>query len=613
MVDRGVSSPRDSNRLSSPQGPPTVCRAVARPKKEIEVKYLHSSGKFHFVVLSALTISILGTSDLAISRAYAARRHRGTTYTSGTGSTPTTSGTSGSTTTSPSSGTTTAPSSSSTPTTTAPTSSSFVLSGLQSPATVAESIFVNSNGVPSGATVSYSIDNVVRSTENAAPFWMGGVSGSSPNGFNISGLYAGQHTLQATATLADGSSISSNSITLNVVPSINSQFSSSLAAYANQPSAQQGNPSTLLANVTTSGASLTATELATRQAVMAMYLNWGIDPSLDPGNDESSVLASLAPKSWQAPASGISATSLLSMAFSPDAPYYHAIPSAWPKVQLPSGYIKQLQLNAAHGGDGIGYGETVAASADPQLTVTSEWYSDASTLRTFPFRMNKSWNNSIPDLAQGDKHVLFADPTTNTFVSTYMTSLNTQTGGPNALYASSPTSFNSLGDFGGSTAAKFSELPVMVQPGEATNPNQPIRHAIGGPVERIWGARVYPATARDAGMMTQTNPCGTSSGYTNNGLVPYGGVIQLDPNLDLTKLSLSLPAFRILQAMQTYGYYVMDFGCGDMDIYTAVSESEFMPYGGMYGNVNGPGVQNEVQKIIASSNLYVVAPLTKKQ
>jgi hypothetical protein len=65
--------------------------------------------------------------------------------------------------------------------------------------------------------------------------------------------------------------------------------------------------------------------------------------------------------------------------------------------------------------------------------------------------------------------------------------------------------------------------------------------------------------------------------------------------------------------MQTYGYYVMDFGCGDMDIYSSISESEVEPYGGMYGNVHGPGVQNEVQKIISSSDLYVVAPLVKKQ
>jgi hypothetical protein len=50
-----------------------------------------------------------------------------------------------------------------------------------------------------------------------------------------------------------------------------------------------------------------------------------------------------------------------------------------------------------------------------------------------------------------------------------------------------------------------------------------------------------------------------------------------------------------------------------MDIYSAISESEVEPYGGMYGNVNGPGVQNEVQRVISTRDLYVVAPLIKKQ
>jgi hypothetical protein len=441
---------------------------------------------------------------------------------------------------------------------------------------------------------------------------MGGQTGSSPNGFSVNGLDSGQHILRATATLADGSTISSNEITLNVVPSIHSQFSNSLEPYANQSSAQLTNSSVLLSNVTTPGASLSANEIATRQAVMTMYLNWGIDPSLDSSNDESDLLMQLRPKNWQAPQSPVSASSNLSMAFSPDSPYYHAIPAAWPKVQLPSGYIKQLQVNAAQGGDGIGYGETIASPTDPQRTITSQWYSDQRTLRTFSFRMATNWPTSLPSLTEGDSHVLFVDPTTNTFVSTYKTTLNQSTGGPNALYASSPTSFNSLGDSGGSTASKFAELPVMIQPGEATNPTKPISHAIGGPVERTWAARVYPATARDAGMMTSKNSC-TNSGYTNTGLVPYGGIIQLDPKLDLTKFGLSLPALRILQAMQTYGYYVMDFGCGDMDIYSAISESEVEPYGGMYGNVHGPGVQNEVQRVISTSELYVVAPLIKKQ
>jgi hypothetical protein len=431
-------------------------------------------------------------------------------------------------------------------------------------------------------------------------------------GFSVNGLSAGQHNLTATAVLSNGTSISSNPIVLNVVPSIRAQFSQALTPYANQPSAQQATVSQVTSATANASASLSSTETSTRQAVSTMYLNWGIDPSLDSGDDDSQVLANLRPKSWQAPAAAASANSPISMAFSPDSPYYHAIPAAWPRVELPAAYIQQVQMSSAYGGDGIGFGVTIAAPSDPQLTVTSEWYGDKNTLRTFPFRMKQNWTSSLPSNKGGDQHMFFVDPGTNTFVSSYATTLNNQTGGPNTLYAPNPTSFNSLGDSGGSIAAHFAEVPLMIQPGEATNANQPIRHAIGGAVERTWAARVYPAVARDAGMTTGENTC-TGNGPMNTGLVPYGGVIQLDPNLDLSKLSLSLPARRILEAMQTYGYYVMDFGCGDMDIYSSMSASEVDPYGGMYGSAKGPGVQNEITKVIASSQLYVVAPLVKKQ
>lgn len=499
-----------------------------------------------------------------------------------------------------------------TPVTTPPAATGFALNGLISPATVAGSIFVSSTGLTSAASVSYFVDDVLRTTETASPFWMGGQIASSPKGFSVTGLSVGIHNLRASATLANGSTVKSNVISLNVVPSINSQLSASLAPYANQLTAQQLGLNAILAKVTTRGAAVTSNEVLARQAILSMYMNWGIDPSLDSTNDISNLLGALKPKTWQAPSKPVTANTVLSMAFSPDAPYYHAIPAQWPRVALPTGYIQQLQLNAAYGGDGIGYGQTIAAPTDPQLTVTSQWYTDKSTLRQFPYRMKSNWKSSLPTLPAGDSHVIFTDPTTGTFVSTYKTTYNQSTGGPDALYASPPTSFNSLGDAGGSNAAQFAELPVMVQPGEATNQTKPIPHAIGGPVGRTWAARVYPAIARDDGMMTSTNPC-NGTGYTNTGLVPYGGVIQLDPEVDLTKLSLSLPALRILQAMQTYGYYVMDFGCGDLDIYTAVSETEFEPYGGMYGNSKGPGIQNEVQRVIVSNNLYVVAPLIKKQ
>ena len=492
------------------------------------------------------------------------------------------------------------------------TTNSFQLGGLISPATVAQSIFVMSPTVPSGASVSYYMDDQLASTESVAPFWAGGQLSGSPYGFSLRSLSPGTHLLRAVATLPDGSLSASTPITLNVVPSLNSSFSSTLQPYANHLSAQQSGVSAVLNRVATAGAVLSAAELATRQQVATMYLNWGIDPSLDYTNDQSTVLANLAPTGWAALPGTTAAGTPLSMLFSRDAPYYQGIPSAWPRVLLPAGYIRTFQLNTSPDGDGIGYGEVKAASTDPAFTVRSEWYTVATTLKTFPYQMPANWSASLPWQTGGDRHMIFVNLASNTFVSSYKTSVDPLTGGPDALYASSPTPLGTLGVSGGSNAANFAELPVLIQPGEATSLAKPIPHAVGGPVGRTWAARVFPASARDANVLTSINTC-TGLGFTNTGLIPYGGVIQLDPALDLTKLSLTLPALRILQAMQTYGYYVMDFGCSDFDIYTATSEAEFEPYGGLWGNANGIGVQNEIQRVLVANKLYVVAPLTKKQ
>jgi len=368
----------------------------------------------------------------------------------------------------------------------------------------------------------------------------------------------------------------------------------------------------VLNDTTTPGAMLSATELATRKSVLAMYLNWGIEPSLDSEPDESQLLLSRNPQQWTPTRRNQKATPL-SLHFSADSPFYQPVPTLWPRVLLPSGYIKDVQLDTNQKGDGIGFGQAIAQPGDTQHTIRSQWYSNTATLRTFTFRMPAQWAQSLPWQPTGDHHMTFVDPAADSYVSSYMTSRSPGTGGPDALYATSPTSLGTLGDHGGSIAAHFAELPVMLQPNDATDPTQPIRHALGGPVARTWAARVYPANSWDANVRASTNTC-TGKGFTNTGLVPYGGVIQLDPQLDLAQLKLTLPARRILEAIQTYGYYVEDFGCTDLDIYTAISETELEPFGGLWGyNRRGIGVQNEVRNVLANHKLYVVAPFIKKQ
>jgi hypothetical protein len=486
----------------------------------------------------------------------------------------------------------------------------FGLAGLISPATVAGSIFLSAPKLGRGAAVTYFLDDQLLATSSAYPFRLQREGHSQ--GYSLAGVHPGVHRLCAEARVATGGTIRSNVLELEVVGTINDRLSAGLNAYANQPGAQSKTLETVLRDTSTVEAKVSGPEVEVRKKVLRMYLNWGIDPSIDRGNDQSELLVSLNPQGWS-PTHRAPGAVPLSMLFSPDAPFYQPIPTAWPRVLLPAGYFQQLQLNTVKAGDGIGFGEVVARSGDAEHMVRSQWYQNEATLRTYPFRMPAGWHEAMPWQTQGDMHMIFVDPESDSFVSSYKTSLNTKTGGPNALYATAPTKLGTLGDRGGSIAAHFAELPALLQPGEATDPAQPIRHALGGSVSRTWAARVYPANAWDSGVLTSVNTC-TGSGFTNTGLVPYGGVIQLDPNLDLRALRLTLPALRILEAIQTYGYYVEDFGCTDLDIYTAVSETEFDPYGGLWGyNRRGIGVQNEVRDVLMKNKLYVVAPLTKKQ
>ena len=457
--------------------------------------------------------------------------------------------------------------------------------------------------------VVYSIDTkeVWRATQS--PFYLGPVVSGVPTGFNLAPFSEGRHVLVGCAMLASGMILVSRPIQLTIVPNINGEFSPSLAAYRNQPTAQQFSLETLLSNTTTSGATITSTESATRRSILAMYVNWGIDPSFDFLHDQSDMLASQSPSGASAPSPRDEVTPW-SMRFSPDAPFYHEIPPKWPRVELPPGYFETVQLNEAHNGDGIGFGEVIAAPSDPILPVRSQWYNVASTLRTSSFRMPRNWPTHLPTLDAGDRHLIFIDPASDTFISSYKTSSDPLTGGPDGLFISSPHRFAGLGDAGGSNAAGFADLPLLVQPGEATNPTREIHHAIGGAVRRVWAGRVYPASSWDAGIRVSVDSC-SHKGSANTGLVPYGGVIQLDPSLDLSLMRLSLPARRILRAMQVYGYYVMDYGCSDIDIYTAIDAAELDPFGGPWGNANGPGVQNELQKVLSTSPLYVGPPLTK--
>ena len=462
---------------------------------------------------------------------------------------------------------------------------------------------------PAPASVIYFIDDkeIWRTSE---PPYDSLPGGDESGGLSLANISPGQHVLVVCAITTSGKLLRSAPLPISIVPDINSLFSPQLSPYASHSSVLTKDMDTLFASTITAGATLTSEEEKARRLVFGMYLDLGIDPSFDIENDQSEALTSLLPSSASAPPRG-SESLPLSMRFSEDSVFYHPIPKEWPRVALPRGYFQNVQFSTAYHGDGIGFGEVVASASDPLLPVRSQWYDVKSTLRTFRFRMPHDWDSHLPTEIKGDRHIIFVDSVSKTFISAYKASRDPLSGGVNALFVSSPHSLDGLGDGGGSNAAGFAELPVLVQPEESTDPRHEIPHAIGGAVARTWAARVYPATSRDAGVRTSTNTC-THQGFTNTGIIPYGGIIQLDPNLDLAKLHLTLPAFRVLRAMQVYGYYVMDFGCAPLDIYTAMDAAELDPYGGPWGNNSGIGIQNEIQAVVTNNTLYVVPPPFKR-
>ncbi len=343
-------------------------------------------------------------------------------------------------------------------------SGAFLLLGLTDDATIAESFFVYTNDLPAGSTVIFFLDGKPLRRETQTPYWLGGQHGGIPLGYSGGSLLKGDHRLYAVAQSPRGELHTSNDLRLHVVASINSRLSNELSVYSNQLSSQTKPVSSLFERSFSPGTNLDATDIHTRCKVLSLYKNWGIDPTIDRDNDTSAILRELLPAHWSLRDHG--GKNPLSLRFSPDAPFYQEIPTDWPRVALPAHYIQHVQLSTPYKGDGIGYGEIVAQASDPELMVHSQWYDNERTRKVFPYHAPSDWARYLPSQPNGDRHLILVDPQTNSFVSTYKTSVDPATGGPKALFASSPTPLSSLGDHGGSNAAGVAELPLLVQPGK---------------------------------------------------------------------------------------------------------------------------------------------------
>jgi hypothetical protein len=349
-----------------------------------------------------------------------------------------------------------------------------------------------------------------------------------------------------------------------------------------------------------------------------MYKNFGIDISLSPGD-----LGATLPANWSKtspePLGGI-----YPLPLSVDSPFYQKIPAGHPRVALPAGYFQSGHISTlgppGDGSDEFGIGVVIGTASDPQRSLLLEssdpGYAKKGTCPAFnsytgynvtglriPDRENYKLGGTaynIPDNTH-DRAVVWVDDTSKKVAMTWMSieacdSNGGKLGDWAGMWVNTDRApLPNLGDSGGISAAQITGIGTLLRPGEAIDPSRPIRHALSGPTQKAWKAIVYPGRNYDA-----------SVDALNSGLLGYGMLVQLDPNLDLNALKLSLPTRRILEAIQTYGWYMDDTGYRDFDLKGNFSAKELEPYGGVYA------VDQEILAVVKANKMYVVAPLVKR-
>jgi hypothetical protein len=363
------------------------------------------------------------------------------------------------------------------------------------------------------------------------------------------------------------------------------EFSPELAVYEDQPTARSRTVDEIYDLTNNPNLTLPDGYVEIRKQIIKMHKDMGIDVSIM----EKEAFAQR-PKTWAMrtpkPLEGE-----FEMPHSIDSCFYHKIPSDYPRVKLPIGYIETVHIaTVGEGGDGWGFGIAISGAHDPIRDVCG----NKMHVR------DDAWDFAPAN--NGDKHLIFIDGADKTFLCTWKVRRNGD--GYGASYTGGVIPLLTLGDYGGTNAPHISDLAMMIRKGQLTDPARgPLKHGVYGPTTKTWFAVVYPAWRTDGNSMKLSK--------NNRGLIPYGGIVQLNPAIDLEAYRLdgkplTLPAKRMLRAIQEYGWYVNDWGVRDMDFHTNATGVEFDPFGGV------KGVDREIRAVVNREQLYSVPPLVKK-
>jgi hypothetical protein len=435
-------------------------------------------------------------------------------------------------------------------------------------------------------------------------------------------------------------------------------FSDEYEVYYPQPSAAYLTMEQIYDRTLTNGIALPADVAAARKEVIEMYRQAGIDVSLDRDNWlNSQVLIDAMPQSWSTltpkPLSGT-----YDQPFSIDAPWNNLIPGNQPRVKLhEADFRRTFQLSGIHsknapGGDGLGIPIVISGENDPLQAIVEAYPNDDVTMGA-RIHIRSDAEDFRTLNTSGDQHMVFIDDTDKSMIHAWqirtpldgrgISGKGAESGSSNTvgtrygyeyrgLATTTKVRLDGIGAEGrvSTTGTNIPLIAVTIRNGETIDPVQPMTHAIGGAGFPLMIGRVFPASSMDHFIMN--NP--EQSVLGNIGQVPYGGVIQLDPEIDLDVLyaaqKLSLPGYRILQAWQKYGYYLIDAsgssgGPGFLQ-YASNSTSEWknpartdlnVPFDG--NNQGVSSIQKEINAFMSGNpffgitkpDFYVTAPVVK--
>lgn len=262
-----------------------------------------------------------------------------------------------------------------------------------------------------------------------------------------------------------------------------------------------------------------------------------------------------------------------------------------PVLDVNSAAIANNLAQGQHVMNIIAYGNTLVGPAGidastPRYNITFEYA--GSWGPAFPSGATMPIPNDIDnsDLATGgDKHLAVADPTTDAVYSLWIAqkSGNSWRAGWGG-YAK--LSGNGRESVGGSTGSGISRFACVIREDEIDAGVIPHALFFSTNIARKSEYR-FPATKTDGSNM---------SGVANNGTIPEGARVQLDPTLDPDDYNLNKAERAIFVAMQKYGAYCGDNGGARM-AFLCEKPQNISGIGSKYSNAGVTGDYYNLTKI----------------